>query len=385
MESSGDLHLQKLISAALLLFLTTALVLLALAFHGGSGAAQGAVEIGVDADPTGNDADVFDARDDCISVNTGDAFQVDIYVKGVDELAHWELYFTFDPTIVNLVDVNTRMFLDVTTGSSVKGQVDHISDGEHFLGAADLKDAPESDSGVLARLSLTAVGPGLTGAEFLFDEDPTGRAVKGPRLTNSQGDAIGDNTGDDVFDKLPGGSPYDALIAVDESCPVILPTPTPTPPPVDGVDDDGDTLIDEDPRDGVDNDGDTLIDEDPQAAIDNDGDTLIDEDPLDGVDNDGDTAIDEDGEDAQGLADEGTDGAGDSDEDSPPIVLASDGTPNASDSGAGPVLGGNPSTSSSSGGGLPLWAIVLIAAAVLVAGAGGSVFLVARSGNRFGR
>jgi hypothetical protein len=92
-----------------------------------------------------------------------------------------------------------------------------------------------------------------------------------------------------------------------------------------GVDNDGDTFLDEDRLDGVDNDGDTLVDEDapfllptlcvnndvvidqehivelnPEVSgalyngIDNDGDTLVDEDPVDGMDNDGDTLVDED-------------------------------------------------------------------------------------------
>jgi hypothetical protein len=58
-------------------------------------------------------------------------------------------------------------------------------------------------------------------------------------------------------------------------------------------DDDGDTLVDEDPLDTVDNDGDTVVDED-LPGLDNDGDTLWDEDPEDTVDNDGDTLVDED-------------------------------------------------------------------------------------------
>jgi hypothetical protein len=98
------------------------------------------------------------------------------------------------------------------------------------------------------------------------------------------------------------------------------------------IDNDGDTLFNEDPPDGLDNDGDSMIDEDgpdgeqkiilfrarfechdpalpdlygitldvsaghstPGVGIDDDGDTQIDEDPVDGVDNDGDSKIDED-------------------------------------------------------------------------------------------
>jgi hypothetical protein len=82
-------------------------------------------------------------------------------------------------------------------------------------------------------------------------------------------------------------------------------------------DDDGDSLINEDPIDGIDNDGDRRIDEDGMAGdiggpqqirgpgvvsitkharkVDDDGDGAEDEDPIDGIDNDGDLLIDEDG------------------------------------------------------------------------------------------
>ena len=76
-----------------------------------------------------------------------------------------------------------------------------------------------------------------------------------------------------------------------------------------GRDDDGDRAVDEDPIDGVDNDGDNLIDGDVggpnhRGTItltkhvrkqDDDGDGAADEDPIDGKDNDDDWLIDEDG------------------------------------------------------------------------------------------
>ena len=82
---------------------------------------------------------------------------------------------------------------------------------------------------------------------------------------------------------------------------------------MDTIDNDGDTLVDEDPMDGVDNDGDLATDEDwvdlfeADDGYDDDADTLIDEDGVgdcDGAtnvgdngpnDDDGDTLIDEDG------------------------------------------------------------------------------------------
>ena len=67
--------------------------------------------------------------------------------------------------------------------------------------------------------------------------------------------------------------------------------------PHEGIDEDGDGKMDEDPWDLEDNDGDGKIDEDEgngYEGIDEDGDGKVDEDPLDGIDNDGDGKTDED-------------------------------------------------------------------------------------------
>jgi len=76
---------------------------------------------------------------------------------------------------------------------------------------------------------------------------------------------------------------------------------------MDTIDNDGDTLVDEDPMDGVDNDGDLATDEDwvdlfeADDGYDDDGDTNIDEDGVGDCDGDGnadddaDTLVDEDG------------------------------------------------------------------------------------------
>ncbi|MGC9529314.1 MAG: hypothetical protein ACP5G2_01660 [Candidatus Bipolaricaulaceae bacterium] len=89
--------------------------------------------------------------------------------------------------------------------------------------------------------------------------------------------------------------------------------------PIDGIDNDGDSLVDEDPPEGPieltfnptnpldhDTDNDRLLDSEEaywvcvkrsHTNLDNDGDSLVDEDPVDGLDNDMDGLIDEDGPD----------------------------------------------------------------------------------------
>ena len=77
------------------------------------------------------------------------------------------------------------------------------------------------------------------------------------------------------------------------------------------INDDADGFLNEDAIDGIDNDGDLLIDEDPpgklstcdprssavwtSSPLDEDGDGAVDEDPSDGADNDLDGLVDEDG------------------------------------------------------------------------------------------
>jgi hypothetical protein len=67
--------------------------------------------------------------------------------------------------------------------------------------------------------------------------------------------------------------------------------------PKDGIDNDGDGVIDEDPANGflgINNDGDDLVDEDGGGRYDWNGDTMIDEVQEEGKDDDGDTQVDED-------------------------------------------------------------------------------------------
>ncbi|UCH87610.1 MAG: hypothetical protein JSU97_04300, partial [Dehalococcoidia bacterium] len=67
--------------------------------------------------------------------------------------------------------------------------------------------------------------------------------------------------------------------------------------PKNNADDDADTLVDEDPANGfmgIDNDRDGWVDEDGSGRFDWDGDTTIDEVQLEGVDDDADTQVDED-------------------------------------------------------------------------------------------
>ncbi len=378
----------RFLAAAIVAWLMMVFAAATLFLQSSGGTAQGSVELGADADPDGNSETSLGTADACVSVNTGNTFDIDIFVSDVDNLVHWELYFTFDPSIVDLIGADMRMFLYSAAGSSLKTQWDEIFPGRHFLGAADLRDAPESGSGVLARLTFEAKGPGTSDAKiFYLDFDDDGDDDFGPRLTDSDGAAVGDVTGDGVFD----GPTHHALIAVDESCETATPTPTlppsPTPPPGGGTAPSDpspppDLPVPGDPT--LEPPADTSPPADDGSASENGQDSAPDGEPEDAS---------EAGPGEEATEDADTDGAAeadrsdDSDDASAPAVLAAEGisTPSDPEGGSRPALGGDYLPPSSSDGGLPLWAIGSIAAAVLVAAAGTSVYLASRSGGRYGR
>lgn len=216
------------------------LILYTLALPSAPSSAQGPVRLAIDADPSGNTATSFGTVQRCVSVSQGETFQVDILVSDVEKLISWELYFTFDPQIVEVVDADPKMFLASAPGSSLTTLKVPLPRGRYFVGAADTKGTAESGSGVLARLTLRAKASGLSPADIpSLDVDGDGRVDMGPRLVAPGDTPIGDVTGDGAFD----GEVLSAVIAVDQPCqgaapgpdlpPAATPTPTPQPEPED--------------------------------------------------------------------------------------------------------------------------------------------------------
>lgn len=194
-------------------------------------AAQGPVSIGVDADPTGNAATSLGSIDRCISVSSGDSFQVDLFVGDVADLLAWEVYFTYDITVVKVEKGDVMMFQAANAGSQVFDLSDPLPDleGRYRIAAADIAQphAPDSGSGVLARLTLKAVGAGVSQASLTgIDWNGDGTIDLGPFLRDTEGKAIGDADGDGFFD----GPIANAQIAVDTACPAATPAVSPPPP-----------------------------------------------------------------------------------------------------------------------------------------------------------
>jgi hypothetical protein len=189
--------------------------------------AQTPTIIGVDADPRGNSPTSLGTIESCVSVATGDTFEVDVFIMDVTDLLAWEAYFVYDNTIVSVVDHDLQMFQAANDGSNVFDVSENLPDldGQYRLSGADIGDppAPDSGSGVLASITLKAVGPGISPARLAsVDVNGDGTIDLGTFLRDVAGNPISDADGDGVFD----GQSFDAEIAVDTACPpdaVVLP------------------------------------------------------------------------------------------------------------------------------------------------------------------
>jgi len=223
-------------SRSLILLLATSLGLLAIGAVGAAdfGAASRGPGLEMPA-PASQDSQVAPmlTADPCITVSEGDTFTVSIRGLNVADLLAWEIYFAYDRRIVEVVDRDVHVFLASQPGSDVFDFSDPLpnSTGLYRLAAADLggREATETGSGIMARLTLTAKKGGLSAASIaLLDFNGDGVTDLAPVLTNSRGEHIGDNNGDGLFDEAVRSG----QIAVDRPCA----TPVPEPPVEDIVD-----------------------------------------------------------------------------------------------------------------------------------------------------
>jgi hypothetical protein len=148
----------------------------------------------------------------------------------VTDLLAWEAYFVYDNTIVSVVDHDLQMFQAANDGSNVFDVSENLPDldGQYRLSGADIGDppAPDSGSGVLASLTLKALGPGTSPARLAsVDVNGDGKIDLGTFLRDVAGNPISDADGDGVFD----GQTFDAEIAVDTACPPDAAVLTPRP------------------------------------------------------------------------------------------------------------------------------------------------------------
>lgn len=205
------------------------MISLALALAAGAAVAplqaqQPDTSVGIDADTTGNTETVLAAIDDCVEIEEGERQTVDIFIQDVTDLLAWEAVLTFEPAVLQIVDEDTQFFMAANEGSDVQDFSGELpdSDGRYALQAFDAADPPalDSGSGILARVTVEGVGPGVSELHMLLsDLDGDGNPDEGPLLqgvTENGIDvaAIGDTNGDTLFD----GPIAEARIAVDASC-----------------------------------------------------------------------------------------------------------------------------------------------------------------------
>jgi len=161
-----------------LLAVTLAVCLLAAAvggwiLGGGQEATQASpgVTIGVDANPyatPANGAASLGSIEPCIEVTSGAEFDIDIFITDVTNLWDWKLGLVYDPAVIEVVQRDVYWFLG-SPGSEVKDRSlgPRTYPGQpttYVLEAWDYNGPYESGDGVLARLTVRAVGAGVTPA-----------------------------------------------------------------------------------------------------------------------------------------------------------------------------------------------------------------------------
>jgi hypothetical protein len=267
----------------------------------------GTTVVGVDADPSGNTATSLGTIERCVDVSVGQAFDIDVFVDAIPEdrdLAGFNYLLNYDPSKLQVNGCNHDMLLASQPGSYVVDLSDEVcrtgspdTDGTLLVAVADLAAAPPEPGGslgVLGRYQFQAVGSGssvLTLSPiggFVADSSPAFIPVEEIHDGNWRpmygiiavdADMDGDGASDCADPDTDGDSFLNVKEAESGSSPLDAGS---TPEECDGLDNDGDTLVDDGWPDA---DGDGLADcLDPD--IDTDGDGVANPDDPDD-DNDG--------------------------------------------------------------------------------------------------
>lgn len=225
-RSEGRTCHHLLLTALLLASALTAAASTGWPRHPGVASAQEPPTIGIDANPVGNKATSLGKIDPCVARSTGETFQVDIFVRNVEQLLAWEIYVEYDPNLLEVVARQVDLFQAANAGSNVFDVSDRVpdADGLYRLAAADISDppTPDSGSGVLAKLTLRAKAPGISPLTLAYrDLNGDGKPDQGPLLRDIDAKPIGDDDGDALFD----GQISNAQVAIDTPC-----SEAPSPP-----------------------------------------------------------------------------------------------------------------------------------------------------------
>lgn len=153
---------------------------------------------------------------DCIAVKSGDTLMADVYIDHVRGLKAWELRLGLDSDMLELMEHDYSHFLISTSpaGAVFPSLLEAETPDRYFLGAANFRGAPDSGSGILVRLTLRALTPGLAAISI-----PTDPAHLAPIITDENGAAS--------F----AGPVSAALVAIDRECPAPGVPPRASPAP----------------------------------------------------------------------------------------------------------------------------------------------------------
>lgn len=192
-------------------------------------AGNSAEAVRIDADPSGNTATTVANVEICREVSTGDKFDVDVTIEGVTDLILFDTALFYDKNMLAVVDRDVDFFLASAPGSQVRDQSDASPDADGYFGFRGLdiswKDpaTAEGGSGALGRVTLEAVGPGISTLSVDIPDIS-------PAFRDSENDHL------EPFGQFGIwlGDVFDARIAVDEPCPS-EDTPIPPPPGVTPV------------------------------------------------------------------------------------------------------------------------------------------------------
>jgi len=237
------------------------------------------VTLGVDADPSGNTTTSLGSIEASRTVACGETFEIDLFIQDVTDLLAWSVTLKYDASVLRITGQDVQMFQAANGGSDVRdrslgdpGLAGGWGGGYYDVAAADVAEpaAPDSGSGVLARLTVAAVGTGessagLQGPTLWGYPPPTSISVG---MADAEVTVVGpceDADEDGIDDGV-------------DNCPAV---PNFKQVNTDAGDQDGDGREGEDAIDGMDNDGDTRVDEDPPG--DAEGDACDDDDDNDTI------------------------------------------------------------------------------------------------------
>lgn len=195
-------------------------------------------QMGIDTDVEGNTATELGTVQDCATLDVDGTRTVDVFIRDVDNLLAWEGILLYDKKVIEITGADVNLFMGANAGSSVQSVVGDLpdTDGLFQVGAFDAADppAPDSGSGVLARITVRGIAEGNTELSF-SKRDVDGDTTQDDGIVVRDVDTsfVGDDNGDSFFD----GPVSSGLLAVGQTCEdAIAGEPTTSP---DSGDDDG--------------------------------------------------------------------------------------------------------------------------------------------------